>query len=158
MNNKPKRKINLIDVIIFISLTVALGAALFGLLKGIGSAANKVTVEYVLEISPIDSAFTSKVAEGNGIYDHASSQKLGTVSAVSASQAYHQSTDPQGSPVSSVMEGSSILYITATADAQKTSAGYLVGNCVLGIGKEIEIRLPDLYANARCISIKAVEN
>ncbi len=158
LNKKQKRKINIVDIVIIIFLAASLSVSLFGLLKSIGNATDRVSVEYVLEVAPIDSTFTSKVAEGDGVFDHATNQKLGTVSAVSASQAYHQGTDSQGSPVSSTMEGSSVLYITATADAQKTSSGYLVGNCVLGIGKDLEIRLPNLYANAKCISIKTVEN
>lgn len=158
LNQKQKRKINLVDIIIIVFLATALSVSLFGLLKSIGTAADRISVEYVLEIGPIDTAFAAKVVEGDGVFDHKTSQKIGTVSAVSASQAYYQSTDPQGSPISSTMEGSSVLYITATAEAQKTSTGYHVGNCVLGIGKEVEIRLPGLYANAKCISIKAVEN
>lgn len=135
-----------------------MSASLFGLLKSIGTAADRIPVEYVLEISPIDSTFTSKVVEGDGVFDHSTSQKIGTVNAVSASQAYYQGTDSQGAPVSSTMEGSSILYITATTEAQKTSSGYFVGNCNISIGQEMEIRLPNLYANAKCISIKTVEN
>ena len=158
MNKKQKRKINLIDVVIIIAFSIALCASLFGIFKGIESATDKVQIEYVLEIVPIDSSFTSKVFEGDGIYDHETSQKVGTVSAVSASQAYYQGTDSQGLPVSSTMEGSSVLYVTATADAKKTSAGYLVNGCSVSIGRDLEVRFPGLYANAKCISIKTIEN
>ncbi len=157
MKIETKRKISIVDVIIIIAMLASMLAVGIGVFKGIGTSGEKVTVKYVLEVDPIDSDFVSRVAEGNTILDHKTTQSIGKVSAVSNAQAYYSGIDSQGSVVSSPMEGMSVLYITVTAQATKTDTGYTVGSSVINIGKEIEARLPNLYCIGNCVSIEIID-
>ena len=132
-------------------------ATALGIFNSIGAGGEKTTIRYVIEVSPIESSFTSKVADNDTVLDYETSQNIGKVSAVSASQAYHSGTDSQGSTVSSPMEGYSTLYITVTAQAVKTDTGYLVGNSVIGVGRELQLRLKNLYCSGKCVSIEVVK-
>ena len=157
MNTKTKRKLNIIDILIIAALIAAAVAAGFGVLQSIGAVGERVTVKYVMEISPIDNDLVSNVVEGHGVYNYEDSDLIGTVSAVASSQAYHIGTDSQGEQVSSPIEGYSTLHITVTCQAVKTDTGYAVGNTVIGIGKKLSLRLPDLYCEGKCVSIEIVE-
>ena len=145
------------DIIIIITLLALSGAVVLGLMKGLGTSGEKVTVRYIVEVDPIDSDLTSKVLKGNGVYDYSTVQRIGTVSAVSASQAYHKGYDSKGDTVSSPIEGSSVLYITVEAEAVRSETGYVIGNTVINIGRDLELRLPDLYAVGQCVSIEVLE-
>lgn len=157
MNTKAKKRINIVDIIILVALIVLSGAVIFGFVKGIGTSGERTSVRYIIEVEPIDSDFVSKVTEGNGVYDHTTSQRIGTVRAVSSAQAYYKSFDAKGSPTSSPMEGSSTLYITVEADAVRSDAGYSVGSTVLSIGRRLELRFPGLYVDGKCVSIEALD-
>ena len=157
MKIETKRKISVVDIIIIIALLASMLAVGIGVFKGIGTSGERVTVKYVLQVDPIDSDLVSRVAEGNSILDYKTSQSIGKVTAVSSAQAYYTGIDSQGASVSSPMEGKSVLYITVTAQAAKTSTGYTVGSSVINIGKEIEARLPDLYCIGSCVSIEVID-
>ncbi|MBQ8914978.1 MAG: DUF4330 family protein [Clostridia bacterium] len=150
MAERQKRKFNILDIFLLAALVLAVAATVLGLIRGIGATGERVTLRYIVEVSPIDSDFTSKVAVGNGIYSPDGSQRLGTVTASSASPAYFENSD-------SLMEGSSVLYITAEADAVRTDTGYLVGDTLIGVGRELELRLPGLYCVGECVSIEIKE-
>ena len=154
---KTKRPINIIDIIILIALLSIIGATVYGLVSGIGKGNDKTSVRYVLSVDSISSELCSKVAVGDGVYDHNTSQRIGTVTAVSTSQAYHKGTDPQGAPVSSPIEGKSILYVTVEASATKTKSGYVISSTTMNIGKTLDIRYPNLFCTSTCVSIENAE-
>ena len=157
MNTKIKKRISVVDIIILVALLCAVAAGAFGLLKGLVGSGEKVSVKYVMEISPIDSDLAKKVAEGDGVYDHSSALRIGTVSAVSAPQADYKGYDSQGAVVISPMEGYSTLYVTVETEAFKTGNGYSVNDTLINVGKELSLRFPGLYADAKCVSIDIVE-
>ena len=154
---KTKRPINIIDIIIIIALLSIVGATVFAFIAGLGDSSEKATVRYVLKADSVNSELCSKVAVGDGVYDHSTSQRIGTVTAVSTAQAYYNGTDPQGSPVSSPVEGKSILYVTVEASATGSDMGYSVGTTTLSIGKSLDIRYPNLFCTATCVSIEIAE-
>lgn len=157
MKTKLKKQINIVDIVILIALLVLAAASIYKIVSNISSAGDELNVRYVLEIDPIASTFNSNVSEGDGVFEHNSGAQIGTVGAVSTAQAYHKGSDLQGAQVSSPMEGQSVMYITVDADGIKTNTGYAIGDTVIGIGKSFEIRLPNLYCNAECISVEVVE-
>lgn len=157
MNTKEKKKLNIVDIVIALTLLALAVAVAIGLLRGISSTGERVTVKYVMEVSPIDQEFTSKVVEGQPVFNYSDSSNIGKISAVAYSQAYHTGTDSQGSVVSSPIEGKSTLHLTVTATATKADTGYAVDNTVIGIGKELELRLPNLYCIGKCVSLEIVE-
>ncbi|MBQ3526971.1 MAG: DUF4330 family protein [Clostridia bacterium] len=154
---KTKRPINIIDIIIIVALLSIVGATVYGFISGFGDSSEKATVRYVLKVDSISSELCSKVAVGDGVYDHATAQRIGTVTAVSTAQAYHNGTDPQGTPVSSPIEGKSILYITVETSAIKAKSGYTVASTPLNIGRTLDIRYPNLFCTSTCVSIENAE-
>ncbi len=157
MNTKNKKKINIVDVIILTALVVAIICAGFTIVKGLGSFGERVSISYTVAVDPIDSDFVSKVSVGDGLYDFATADRIGTVSAVSDGQAYRKSYSEGSDPRGSAIEGMSVLYITLTAEATKTDTGYSIGNTLLGIGREIEMRFPGLYCIGECVRIERIE-
>lgn len=154
---KTKRPINIIDIIITIALLSIIGATVFAFVSSLGSNNENVSVRYVLQADEISSDLASKVSVGDGVYDHSTAQRIGTVTAVSSSQAYHSGTDSQGSPVSSPLEGKSILYVTVEAEATASKTGYTVASTTLNIGKTFDVRFPNLFCTSTCVSIEIAE-
>lgn len=154
MKNK---RFNIIDAFLIFALIALAAAAILSALSGTGAAGGKVSVRYVLETEVLSNEFTSKVAVGDGVFTYDGAEKIGTVSAVSMSPAVHRGTDSEGLPVSSEIDGCSVLYITVDADARPKKTGYAVGSALINTGRETELRLPSLYCNARCISVEETE-
>lgn len=149
MNSKDRRKINIIDVIILIALLSALLVAGMGIVRS-NSGGETVTVRYIIQVDRIGNDFISKIAAGNSVYDHTTSAKIGAVTAVSHSKAYYENSE---SPI----EGYSVLYITAEAQAVKTDTGYAVGSSLINVGRELELRFPNLYCQGKCVSIETTK-
>ena len=146
MNQKVRRKINIIDILILIALLAALLVAGMGIARG-NKDGESVTVRYIIQVDSINNDYISKLAAKNSIYDHNTSSKIGTVTAVSHSKAYYENSE---SPI----EGYSVLYITAEAQAIKTDTGYAVGSTIINIGRKMELRFPNLYCQGKCVSIE----
>ena len=157
MNTKTKKKINVVDILILTALLAAIICAGFVIIRGMGTFGEKVTVSYTVAVDPIDSDFVSKVSVGNGLYEIETTDHIGTVSAVSDGQAYRKTGSNSADPRGSAIEGMSVLYITLTAQATKTDTGYIIGNTVIGIGREIEMRFPNLYCIGECVRVERIE-
>ncbi len=159
MNTKEKNKkrINVIDILIVAALLAALICTGFVMIRGIGSFGERVIVSYTVAIDPIDSDFVSKVTLGDKLYDYNTGEHIGTVRTVSDGQAYKKSYSEGADPRGSAIEGMSVLYITMTTEASKTDTGYSVGNTLLGIGRTLEMRFPNLYCVGECVSIEIIE-
>ena len=157
MNTKSKKKINVVDILILTAVFAAIVCAGFVIIRGMGSFGERVTVSYTVAVDPIDSDFVSKVSVGDGLYETETSDRLGTVSAVSDGQAYRKSYSDGSDPRGNAIEGMSVLYITLTAKATKTDTGYIIGNSVIGIGRELEMRFPNLYCIGKCVRIERIE-
>ena len=157
MNTKNKKRINAVDILIVAVLLCALICTGFIMIRGLGAFGERVIVSYTVAVDPIDSDFVSKVALGDKLYDYNTGEHIGTVRTVSDSQAYKKSYSEGADPRGSAVEGMSVLYITMTTEAQKTDIGYTVGNTLLGIGRTIEMRFPNLYCIGKCVSIEIIE-
>ncbi len=157
MNTKNKKRINFVDILIVAALLCALVCTGFVMIRGLGAFGERVIVSYTVAVDPIDSDFVSKVALGDKLYDHSTGEHIGTVRTVSDSQAYKKSYSEGADPRGSAIEGMSVLYITLTAQATKTDTGYIIGNTVIGIGREIEMRFPNLYCIGECVRIERIE-
>ncbi len=154
VNTKQKAKIsiNLIDIITVIALIAGLAVAGLGIYHSLSTAGEQVRIRYVIESEPMDDSFTSKVNVGDGVYDFESSRQIGTVRSASAASAGQSSAEK-------VAEGAkkSILYITAETTAVRTSTGYAAGGTLINVGRELELRMPDLFCSGRCISIEIIK-
>ena len=157
MNTKNKKRINFVDFLIVAALLAALVCTGFVMIRGLGAFGERVVVSYTVAIDPIDSDFVSKVALEDKLYDYNTGEHIGTVRTVSDSQAYKKSYSEGADPRGSAIEGMSILYITMTTEAQKTDTGFTVGNTLLGIGRTLEMRFPNLYCVGECVSIEIIE-
>lgn len=150
MNTKQRKKINVIDIILLVTVLAALIIAGMGIARRVSSTGDRLTVRYIMEVNPIENDFISKVSAGNSVFDHTTSGRIGTVKAVSHAKAYYENSE-------SPMEGYSMLYITAEAEAVKTDVGYTIGSTVVSIGRELEMRFPNLYCVGKCVSIEIVK-
>ena len=157
LNTKTKKKINVVDILILIAILAAIVCAGFVIIRGMGTFGEKVNVSYTIAVDPIDSDFVSKVSVGDGLYEIETTDRIGTVSAVSDGQAYIKSYSDGADPRGNAIEGMSVLYITLTAKATKTDTGYIIGNSVIGIGRELEMRFPNLYCIGKCVRIERIE-
>lgn len=158
-NTKKKSRIgiNLVDIITVIALIAALATAGLGIYNSLSSSGSQVRIRYIVEAEPMDSSLTAKVNTGDGIYESDSARQIGTVRAASSAPAYYTGTGSAGEKVDTPIEGQSVLYITAETTAVKTDTGYAAGSTLIGIGRELELRMPNLYCTGKCISIEIIE-
>lgn len=156
MSAKRHKKFNIIDAAVIIVLLILAAVLVYAALSQLGVGTSGKTVRYVLETDILSSDYASKVAVGDGVYTYDGVQNIGTVSAVSLSPARHTGTDAEGNPVSSEIDGYSVLYITVEAKMLSTPSGYAVGDTVVNVGRDLELRFPSLYCNAQCVSIEEV--
>lgn len=157
MSAKKARKFNIIDAVVIVVLAALVAAIVLAALSDLGVSGTSTKIQYVLETENLSNEFTSKVAVGDGVFSYEDAKRIGTVTAVSKSPARYEGTDSEGLPVSSEIDGCSILYITVEADGESGNTGYTVAGTVINTGRELEVRLPSLYCNARCISVSAIE-
>ena len=157
MNAKKTHRFNIIDGIVILVLAALAAAVVAAALSNLGIDGTSIKIRYVLETENLSSEFTSKAAVGDSVFTFDGGENIGKISAVSGAPARYNGHDSEGSPVVSEIEGYSILYITVEAEAEPKNIGYAVGDTVINTGRDMEIRLPSLYASARCISVEVVE-
>lgn len=138
-----------------VSLAVAL---IFGILTGLGVGSDHVNIKYVLEVSEIRSEFCQKAVAGDTVRLSDGGDRIGKVVAVSSVPAQHSGTDSSGTPVLSDIDGYSTLYVTVETRARQVSTGYTVGGTLINTGKTVDVRLPSLCFEAKCISVEAVKD
>lgn len=138
---------------------VALTAALvYGVVSGLGVGNDYVRIKYVLEVGEIRSEFCQKAAEGDAVRNADGGEQIGKVAAVSSVPAQHTGTDSSGAPVLSDIDGYSTLYVTVEAQAKQGNTGYTVGGTLINTGKSVDVRLPSLCFEAKCISVEVIKD
>lgn len=155
---KKKRSFNIIDAVMIVAVVALTAALVYGIVSGLGVGNDYVRIKYVLEVSEIRSEFCQKAAEGDAVRNADGGEQIGKVAAVSSVPAQHTGTDSSGSPVLSDIDGYSTLYVTVEAQAKQGNTGYTVGGTLINTGKSVDVRLPSLCVEAKCISVEVIKD
>lgn len=155
---KKKRSFNIIDAVMIVAVVALTAALVYGIVSGLGVGNDYVRIKYVLEVSEIRSEFCQKAAEGDAVRNADGGEQIGKVAAVSSVPAQHTGTDSSGAPVLSDIDGYSTLYVTVEAQAKQGNTGYTVGGTLINTGKSVDVRLPSLCFEAKCISVEVIKD
>ena len=155
---KKKRSFNIIDAVMIVAVVALTAALVYGVVSGLGVGNDYVRIKYVLEVSEIRSEFCQKAAEGDAVRNADGGEQIGKVAAVSSVPAQHTGTDSSGAPVLSDIDGYSTLYVTVEAQAKEGNTGYTVGGTLINTGKSVDVRLPSLCFEAKCISVEVIKD
>lgn len=155
---KKKRSFNIIDAVMIVAVVALTAALVYGVVSGLGVGNDYVRIKYVLEVSEIRSEFCQKAAEGDAVRNADGGEQIGKVAAVSSVPAQHTGTDSSGAPVLSDIDGYSTLYVTVEAQAKQGNTGYTVGGTLINTGKSVDVRLPSLCFEAKCISVEVIKD
>ena len=155
---KKKRSFNIIDAVMIVAVVALTAALVYGVVSGLGVGNDYVRIKYVLEVSELRSEFCQKAAEGDAVRNADGGEQIGKVAAVSSVPAQHTGTDSSGAPVLSDIDGYSTLYVTVEAQAKQGNTGYTVGGTLINTGKSVDVRLPSLCFEAKCISVEVIKD
>lgn len=155
---KKKRSFNIIDAVMIVAVVALTAALVYGVVSGLGVGNDYVRIKYVLEVGEIRSEFCQKAAEGDAVRNADGGEQIGKVAAVSSVPAQHTGTDSSGAPVLSDIDGYSTLYVTVEAQAKQGNTGYTVGGTLINTGKSVDVRLPSLCFEAKCISVEVIKD
>lgn len=155
---KKKRSFNIIDAVMIVAVVALTAALVYGVVSGLGVGNDYVRIKYVLEVSETRSEFCQKAAEGDAVRNADGGEQIGKVAAVSSVPAQHTGTDSSGAPVLSDIDGYSTLYVTVEAQAKQGNTGYTVGGTLINTGKSVDVRLPSLCFEAKCISVEVIKD
>lgn len=153
-----KRSFNIIDAVMIVAVVALTAALVYGVVSGLGVGNDYVRIKYVLEVSEIRSEFCQKAAEDDAVRNADGGEQIGKVAAVSSVPAQHTGTDSSGAPVLSDIDGYSTLYVTVEAQAKQGNTGYTVGGTLINTGKSVDVRLPSLCFEAKCISVEVIKD
>ena len=153
-----KRSFNIIDAVMIVAVAALTAALVYGIVSGLGVGNDYVRIKYVLEVGEIRSEFCQKAAEGDAVRSADGGEQIGKVSAVSSVPAQYTGTDSSGAPVLSDIDGYSTLYVTVEARAKQVSTGYTVGGTLINTGNSLDVRLPSLCFEAKCISVEVIKD
>lgn len=157
MSNK-KLRFNFIDALILLAvLLVMLVAWYFFVLRDTGSDVSEVsynTIEYVIEVSNIESRFDGTVKRDQSVEDAIRRKKIGKVAGVQTVP-YEKITFNKIDGVETVseVEGKITMAITIQAEAIETDQSFLVDGCEIKVGLEYSLMLPEFYGTGYCVEI-----
>ena len=155
---KKKIRFNLIDLIIL----VVIAAAVFLLLqifvfsgnKNKADEVNYTNISYVFEIQKVDSRFEDLVEVGQPVQDAVERRSIGHVTGVQAVP-YQELTfnAEEGIETVSDVENMITLKITVEATAIEGDRDFTVDGCVIKVGRQYSLALPNMYCVGYCTYI-----
>ncbi len=155
---KRKLRFNAVDAI----LIFAVAAVLFVLLyifvfdKDSGQTAETPSekIQYTILVQNLDESYVNIVKAGQPVTDAIKKKSIGTVAGVQVSEMIQAAIDYEAEKeVYSVVEGQINLKITIEAQAQITDQQISVDGCVIRVGNQYSLMLPDIYCVGYCIDI-----
>lgn len=169
--SKRKLRINLIDVLILIVILAALAVLVYVYTGGGKTAVQDVEtvfLEYVVEVSELDSSYVNLLTEGDPVEDAISRVRMGSVYSYENKEFLSTDFDEENNRevYKSVQNydgenmenrGLKNLYITIHAEAVVTDRGYTVNGKQICVGDQMSLRLPDMYAVGYCIHLRVLD-
>ena len=158
---KKKLRFNLIDLIILF----VIAAAVFLLLQvfvfsGNNNQADEVNytnISYVFEIQKVDSRFEDLVEVGQPVQDAVERRSIGQVTGVQ-SVPYQELVFNAEEGIEAVadVENMITLKITVEATAIESDQAFTVDGCVIKVGQQYSLALPNMYCVGYCTYIGSV--
>ena len=155
---KKKLRFNLIDLIILL----VIAAAVFLLLQvfvfsGNNNQADEVNytnISYVFEIQKVDSRFEDLVEVGQPVQDAVERRSIGRVTGVQAVP-YQELTfnAEEGIETAADVENMITLKITVEATAVESDQAFTVDGCIIRVGQQYSLALPNMYCVGYCTYI-----
>lgn len=156
--NKKKIRFNIIDVIILLFLAAAIFLLLYIFVFSENGEQNQeinyTNIQYVVEVQNVDKQFEEIVKVGQAVQDAVKRKNIGTVSGVQAAQYQILTFDYEsGQQAVSDVENKIVLKITIEAQAIETDHAFTVDGCVIRVGQQYSLALPDMYCVGYCTYI-----
>ena len=149
---RRKHRFNIVDVL-FIAALAAL-AFFFVIRAASGIAPKEREVVFVMQTDMISDELVGKVAPGDAVFDNATGQKIGVVTACDTRPAKHTGTSQSGTTVVSEVPGYKTLYVTCTASCPPAEGGaFTSSGVVISSGRRYTLMFPNLYCGAEYISV-----
>ena len=151
-----KRRFNLLDLLIIISLLAVAAAAVFSYFPVFGNSGGKASViRAVFVIERADERFSTAISEGDGVL-FVKGETAGTVESVKTEQAYDYIAE-NGTAVKKTVPGSVRITVTVSSDAVVSDTGCTVSGIKLSAGSGYDLVFPGYSSHAECVSITAAE-
>lgn len=157
MNNR-KLRFNAVDAI----LIIILAAVIFVLLYYFVFSENDnqtmdtgtKTIQYTVLIQDLDEYYDDYIKQGQAVTDAIERKSIGTVTGVQISPMYKKTFDYEtGKETESLVEGRINAKITIEAQAHETDRAFTVDGCVIRVGEQYSLMLPDFYCVGYCIDL-----
>lgn len=155
---KKKLRFNLIDLIILL----VIAAAVFLLLQvfvfsGSNNQVDEVNytnISYVFEIQKVDSRFDDLVEVGQPVQDAVERRNIGHVTGVQVVP-YQELTFNAEEGIETVadFENAITLKITVEATAVESDQAFTVDGCIIRVGQQYSLALPNMYCVGYCTYI-----
>lgn len=161
MNNK-KPRFNVVDGLIILLIAAVIFAAVYIFVlrknKSDGAEVNYQTIEYVVEMKNVDERYAGAVKKDQPIQDAIKRKNIGKVVGVQ-SVPYEKITfnSVDGVETVSEVEGKITMTVTIEATAVATDQAFTVDGCVIRVGQEYSLMLPNMYFVGYCIEINELQ-
>jgi len=156
--NKKKFRFNAIDVLILLIITAVVFVLLYVFVFTDDSTEQPDVVyqniQYVVEVNNLDEQYEEMITKGQSVQDAVERRSIGVVSGVQTVPYEKITFDKNnGEEKVSSVEGKISMKITIDAQAVETDRDFSVDGCVIKVGKQYSLMLPEMYAVGYCIEI-----
>jgi len=111
-------------------------------------------IQYVVEVNNLDEQYEEMITKGQSVQDAVERRSIGVVSGVQTVPYEKITFDKNnGEEKVSSVEGKISMKITIDAQAVETDRDFSVDGCVIKVGKQYSLMLPEMYAVGYCIEI-----
>ncbi len=156
--SKRKLRFNAIDVLILLVIAAVLFVLLYVFVlsdnKSEQAEVEYQNIQYVIELTNLDERFDGTVQRGQKVQDAIEKKNIGVVSGVQTVP-YEKITFnyDEGKETVATMEGRVSMKITVDARAVENDRDFTVDGCVIKVGRQYSLILPEMYASGYCIEI-----
>lgn len=157
---KTRGGFNAIDLlIILVIIGVIVVFAVSGII-GSDDLGESVKLEYTVAVEGIDADFSSKIKEGELVYDSSTKTLLGTVSSIESGVLYsvYEYDSASNSIVKRKYPDKYNVNVTISADAKFVDGvGYNVEGNRVAVGQQMALRFPECVFKAYCVEMREVQ-
>ena len=163
---KKKRKFNIVDLVLVLTIAaivvavVFVGNKLLGDNQTVSSGSEKITIEYSLQFREIPDSGTGNLAEGDVVRDANSKVSMGQVKEIfhePYSELVYAESDGQGYGVMAEMEGYTNMLVTVRGEATKDERGYYLNGVKILVGQQMDVWSPGYSGQGWCVAIREVD-
>lgn len=156
--NKRKLRFNAVDAILLLLIAVVIFAVLYIFVFSESSNQttqnNYKTIRYTVYVQNLDERFENMIKTGQQVTDGVEKKSIGTIVGVQSAPTVVTTFDYiSEKQVEETLDGKINVKITIEAQALDTETAYTVDGCVIRVGEQYSIMLPDFYCSGYCIDL-----